>query len=139
MSDLFRLHEARWQERQEEGMFATRRLRSFHLDVAARFAEQDLLRLFTLQVNGATVAVQYNFFAHRRTYCYLSGFDPEWKKFSPGAVAVSRSIQHAVGEGCTELDFLRKREAFKYDWGARDRVNRKLLLTHSTALVGEVA
>jgi CelD/BcsL family acetyltransferase involved in cellulose biosynthesis len=90
-------------------------------------------------VNGQTVAVQYNFFAHGRTYCYLSGFDPEWKRCSPGALAVARSIQYAIEEGSTELDFLRKREAFKYEWGARDRVNRKLVLTHSAALVGEVA
>jgi CelD/BcsL family acetyltransferase involved in cellulose biosynthesis len=139
MQALFRLHAERWQERQQDGMFGTPRLRSFHLEVASRFATQGLLRLYALQVNGETIAVQYNFIGHHRAYCYLSGFDPAWRRFSPGALVLAHSLYRAIEEGVEEIDFLRKSEAFKYEWGARDRVNRQLLLTNSASLVEEVA
>jgi len=128
MQSLFNLHEARWRESHGHGMFHTERVRGFHLDVSGRFERAGLLRLFGLRCNGETIAVQYNVAARGRLYYYLSGFDPAWGKFSPGALLLEHTIRSAIEEGAREFDFLRKPEAYKYLWGARDRVNRQLLI-----------
>jgi CelD/BcsL family acetyltransferase involved in cellulose biosynthesis len=136
---LCRLHAARWREREEPGVLATDALQHFHLEAAPRLASRGLVRLYTLRINGETIAVQYNLRRDRRVYAYLSGFDPAHARSSPGAALLAFSIRSAIAEGATHFDFLRKREDFKYHWGARDAVNRKLLVTHSAVSARDVA
>jgi CelD/BcsL family acetyltransferase involved in cellulose biosynthesis len=139
MRALFRLHAARWRERSEAGMLATDALQQFHLDAAARLASHGLLRLSAIRLHGEIIAVQYNLRREQRVYAYLSGFDPAHARNSPGAALLAFAIRSALEEGATEIDFLRKREEFKYQWGARDRVNRRLILSHSAADARDVA
>ena len=129
LSALFRLHEARWRERHEAGMLSTRRLIDFHCEAARAMARSGMLRLHGLRVNGEIVAVQYNLAAGRTRYLYLSGFNPEFGRYSPGMLLLRESIRHAIAEGAREIDFLRHGEPFKYRWGARDRPNYRLTLT----------
>jgi len=137
--ELIRLHEARWQQRRESGMLATTALHRFHLAAAARLARLGAVRLYTLKAEGETIAVQYNLRRDTRVYAYLSGFDPAHQRNSPGAALLAHSIRCAIEEGATHFDFLRNREEFKYQWGARDRVNRKLIVSHSAAYARDVA
>jgi CelD/BcsL family acetyltransferase involved in cellulose biosynthesis len=139
MRALFRLHAARWRERSEPGMLAGDALHRFHLAAAGRLAGHDLLRLSAIRLHGEIIAVQYNLRRERRVYAYLSGFDPAHARNSPGAALLAFSIRGALEEGAAEIDFLRKREEFKYQWGARDRVNRRLILSHAEANVRDVA
>jgi CelD/BcsL family acetyltransferase involved in cellulose biosynthesis len=136
---LFRLHAARWEQRDDAGVLATARLKAFHREAARKLLEAGRLRLYALTADGAPIAVQYNLAARGRAYAYLSGFDPAWAKFSPGMVLLKYSIACAIGEGAAEFDFLRKRETFKYQWGGRERVNRRLVLTRDSARLEEVA
>lgn len=126
---LFRLHAARWKERSEDGMLSTDALQRFHGEVARLLSERCLLRLSGLFLNGRCIAVQYNMRAKGTVYAYLSGFDPEWSKYSPGAVLLKHSIAESIREGATAFDFLRNREPFKYLWGATEAPNHKLVLT----------
>jgi CelD/BcsL family acetyltransferase involved in cellulose biosynthesis len=139
LSTLFRLHAERWETRRQHGVLSTERLQSFHRDAAGRLQSRGVLRLYSLRLDGLTIAVQYNFLAGRRSYAYLAGFCPEVAKLSPGAVLLAHSIEQAIGEGACEFDFLRKGEAFKYQWGAADRVNRRLLVTRAATRCREVA
>ncbi len=126
--DLFRLHSARWRHRGEAGVLSARRLRRFHLEAASRLAAAGGLRLHGLRLNGQTIAVQYDLRRGPRHYFYLSGFDPAFARLSPGIVLMAETIRRAIEENASEIDFLRRREAFKYQWGAEDTFNRRLCL-----------
>lgn len=128
MDHLFRLHAHRWQERGEAGVLVTQRLQQFHRETAAALLRAGMLRLYGLRLNGECIAVQYNIATPRAAYAYLAGFDPAWRKDSPGAVLLKHSLADAIAEGIREFDFLRQPEAFKYSWGALDRVNSKITL-----------
>jgi Acetyltransferase (GNAT) domain len=52
---------------------------------------------------------------------YLTGFDPALAQLSPGRLLVARALERAGDDGAFELDFLRGREPYKYEWGAVDR------------------
>jgi CelD/BcsL family acetyltransferase involved in cellulose biosynthesis len=130
---LFRLHETRWREREEAGMFGTDSLRAFHCESIRALMRSGVARLHGLRVAGQIVAVQYNLLARAVCYLYLSGFDPRFAKFSPGMLLLRESIRCAIEEGARELDFLRHREQFKYRWGAADRVNYTLRITPASA------
>ncbi len=130
---LFRLHETRWREREQEGMLATNALRSFHCEAIRALMRSGIARLYGLRIGGEIAAVQYNLLARGVCYLYLSGFDPRCGRFSPGMLLLRESIRCAIEEGARELDFLRHREPFKYRWGASDRVNYTLRITPSSA------
>jgi len=139
MRALFRLHTARWEERRQPGMLAADVLQQFHLAAADRLAGEGMLQLYSVRLRGEIIAAQYNLRRDRRIYYYLSGFDPAHARYSPGAALLSFIIRTAIEEGATEFDFLRKREEYKYQWGARDRVSRRLLLTPSVVYARDVA
>jgi CelD/BcsL family acetyltransferase involved in cellulose biosynthesis len=139
MRALFRLHGARWHGRGERGVLAGDAVQRFHLDAAQRLASSGLLRLNIIRLAGEIVAAQYNLWRNGRLYYYLSGFDPAHARYSPGAALLAWSIRSAIEEGGVEVDFLRNREDYKYQWGARDRVSRKLLISHSAAYARDVA
>ncbi len=128
LGDLFRLHKLRWGE---AGLLSGERLQQFHRNAAGRLAARGMLRIYGLRLNGETIAVQYNFRRGGRYFYYLSGFDPAWARCSPGAVLLAETIRRAMAEGAEEIDFLRKGEAFKYQWGAHDRENRRLEIRHA--------
>ncbi len=67
-----------------------------------------------------TIAVLYGFRRRGSTYFHLSGFDPEYARFSAGKLPLAHAIRHAIAEGRTVFDFLSGQEAYKYQWGARD-------------------
>jgi CelD/BcsL family acetyltransferase involved in cellulose biosynthesis len=131
LQDLFALHRARWQERRETGMLVSPDVRDFHFESAAGLGACGMLRAWRICCEGATVSVWYGFAARRRYYAYLSGFDPEFARISPGQVLIASSIRGAIAEGATDYDFLRKTEDFKQRWGASGRLNRRLLLRHA--------
>ena len=119
LEDFFLLHEARWGPIDDS-------IRRFHREAAAKFATAGLLRLSVLRVGNAPAAAIYAFSTGTTLYCYLSGFDPAMAKLSPGAVLLAWTIERAIDEGIKEIDFLRQTEAYKYLWGAKDRINYKL-------------
>lgn len=119
MEDFFLLHAARWGKLDDS-------IQQFHREVAAQFAVSGQLRLCVLRIEGMRAAAIYSFTNGPVLYCYLSGFDPAMAKLSPGAVLLSWLIQRELEAGAEEVNFLRHPEAYKYLWGARDRVNYKL-------------
>jgi CelD/BcsL family acetyltransferase involved in cellulose biosynthesis len=128
MQDFFRLHESRWRPIAGHGVCAEPVVRDFHLAAAQRMLDSGMLRLYLLRIGNRIAATYYGFAAKRIAYAYLSGFDPELTELSPGTQIVAHAIEEAVGEGAHEFHFLRGGEAYKYAWGAVDRVNAALTL-----------
>jgi len=125
LASLFELHAARWQRRGMSGMLADDVVQQFHRDVARAMLAAGALRMYGMSVGGRTVAVFYGFAHGQTVYFYLSGYDPELEKLSPGTVIVDHAIEQAVSDGGTTFDFLRGAEDYKYAWGAADRLNRR--------------
>jgi CelD/BcsL family acetyltransferase involved in cellulose biosynthesis len=96
-------------------------------------AFKTLLRLYALLINDRILAVYYGFLSKGRAYYYLSGFEPEFEKYSLGTLIVGHGIEETIREGANEFDFLRGQEAYKYKWGAQDRFNYRRQLWRAEA------
>lgn len=121
LAALVALHGARWNARSEPGVLAEARLRAFHAEAARGLLRRGLLRLHVLWAGGCAVAAFHGFLDQGRLSYYLGGFDPALRAASPGAVVIAHALEAAIAEGAREVDFLRGREPYKYEWGAQDR------------------
>ncbi|HEX8166992.1 MAG TPA: GNAT family N-acetyltransferase [Beijerinckiaceae bacterium] len=124
-AELARLHALRWQARGEGGLLADERVPAFHAEALPRLDAAGVLRLYILRLDGAAAAAFYGFSHRGRGYSYLTGFDPAFAFESPGALLLAHAVEEAIAEGAQEFHFLRGREAYKYEWGAVDRLNRR--------------
>jgi CelD/BcsL family acetyltransferase involved in cellulose biosynthesis len=136
LENFLQLHRARWAARAQSGVLADSRLQAFHREAAKGLLASGSLRLYGLRVGERLAASLYGFNHGVRTFFYLSGFEPSFASFSPGTLMVGHAIEQAVREGIREFDFLRGREAYKFLWGAKGRLNYRCQWWHlaSTAV-----
>ena len=106
----------------EKGRFMDDRMAVFFREIAEGFFQAGALRLAFLSSGGEDVASVFQFRTGRALLLYNSGYDPGRREAQPGLVLIARCIEHALGEGAQEYDFLRGTERYKYDLGGVDRV-----------------
>ncbi|MBI3947469.1 MAG: GNAT family N-acetyltransferase [Armatimonadetes bacterium] len=128
LEEFFCLHARRWRRRGLPGALYSRRLLDFHRAVAPELARSGHLALHRLRLNGKTAAALYCFQFRSRAFYYLGGFEPALARYSPGTVLTAHAIRAAISGGCTEFDFLRGREPYKYRWPVEERTNCRLVI-----------
>jgi CelD/BcsL family acetyltransferase involved in cellulose biosynthesis len=130
---LIAFHGARWRSRDEPGVLADPRVRDFHATVLPGLLRAGVARLYTLFIGGEAVGVYYGFVHRWRAYAYLTGFDPAFGHESPGTILLGHAIEQAAREGACEFHMLRGRERYKYQWGARDRLNQRRVFERTSS------
>jgi len=94
--------------------------RSFHKNIAQRFAARGWLNLGTLEKEDQIIAGLLCFEYDGTLFYYHSGFDPDWSKFSVGMVLLARCIEDGIGRGIRRFDFMRGRAAYKMKWKVKE-------------------
>ena len=118
---LIRLHQRRRQSLGERGCFASSRFVAFHEQTANRLLRSGRLRLVWLEVDGQTVAVEYQVLGDGVVYAYQSGIEPDSLEHQPGRLITLGGIKQAISEGRRAFDFLRGDESYKAHWRAKPR------------------
>jgi CelD/BcsL family acetyltransferase involved in cellulose biosynthesis len=59
---------------------------------------------------------------------YSTGYDERWARYGPGRRIMAHAIRSAIDEGAAGFDFLRGDEAYKEQWRAEARYDRRLFL-----------
>jgi CelD/BcsL family acetyltransferase involved in cellulose biosynthesis len=134
MSNLFELHQRRWNKRWLPGVFGSAKVQRFHRTVARDLLRRGWLRLFYLRLDGNTEACLYCFSYGDRICYYQGGFEPTLAKLSLGTVLTARAIETAVDEGKHVFDFLRGDEPYKAKWTGQSVRNARRLMARSRAL-----
>ena len=117
LEDFLRLHAA---SRFEKARFMTDRMKRFFRRVISALAEEGVVRLYFLALNGVRGAAVLCFAGERELLLYNSGYDPSFAPLSVGVISKAMALKRAIEDGKQRFDFLRGAEAYKYDLGARD-------------------
>jgi len=100
--------------------FLTEKMRG-QMDAIMRWAaDEGILQLSFLTINGENVAGYLCFDHAGQIWVYNSGFNPNSQYYSPGWVLLSYLIQDAIEKHRTHFDFMRGDEKYKYRFGAQD-------------------
>jgi CelD/BcsL family acetyltransferase involved in cellulose biosynthesis len=126
---LFRLHRARFGQ---ESAFGGGRA-AFHRAFARQAQERGWLRLWTLELDGRTVAAQYGFRFGGVESFFQSGRDPELRRESLGMTLLSHAIRSAADEGVREFALLRGHEPYKYRFATDDDGLDSVCVTRGSA------
>lgn len=121
MDKLFQLHELRLGAKQGSTKFNRQSREAFHLNISQRFLENDILRLFTLKVDGEILAVVYGFKFKNAFYGYQTGMDPDWSKHSPLFVLWAKAIEYSFETNLNIFDFMRGEQSYKSDMTGEKR------------------
>ena len=87
------------------------------------------LQLAFLTVGDIKAAGYLNFDYQGKILVYNSGINSVFENISPGWVLLSRIIEWSIDQGKVELDFMRGDEAYKYQFGGKDRHVLRLTIT----------
>lgn len=125
LEHFFRLHRL---SQPQKAVFMDENRESFFYEIAKTFAAEGMVRLTELRSRQGPIASSISFVKGSTWALYNSGFDPRYRQYSPGIVLVAHTIKQAIAENMKVYDFLRGREIYKYDFGAKDRLLFRLRL-----------
>jgi CelD/BcsL family acetyltransferase involved in cellulose biosynthesis len=106
LEKLFELHRKRWQMRGESGTLGSPARRQFYYDVANCLILRGWLEFWLLELDGKTVAAEFNFRYRDTVFCLQSGFDPQYSTASVGFLLRGHVIREMIGLGIRRLDLL---------------------------------
>lgn len=120
------LHQRRRRALGEAGRFADDSFASFHREVAGQLLDQSALRLSWIELDGRSVAAEYQVLGSDVVYAYQSGIDPAALDCEPGRLAMMATLRRSIEEGCRAFDLLRGDEPYKAHWRARPRASMEV-------------
>lgn len=103
----------------------------FHRQVASRFFERGMLRLYRLDIGSHVAAAEYCSSFGGIVSDYQGGYDRRWSRHGPGRLITSHAIRAAIEEGAHSFDFLRGDEAYKDDWRAEPAFDERIWMPAS--------
>ena len=136
--EFVRLNKLRMRMKRQRSPFSDDEFVQFHRRILDQLFDAGMAKLCFLKIGDDLVAGIYLLFFGEKYYYYQSGFDPAWRRLSPGTVMFYFCIQDAVGRGAKEFDLLQGGEDYKYSWTKRKRLNAKAVVYNGTAK-GEMA
>ena len=112
----------------EKQAFLTEKMRTHMHNVARVALENDWLQLAFYTLDGNKAAAHYSFIWDDRVWLYNSGWEWEFRSYSPGWLLLANLLRWATENGITEFDFMRGDEDYKYKFGGVDRFVERVVL-----------
>jgi CelD/BcsL family acetyltransferase involved in cellulose biosynthesis len=119
MEELFRLHTRRWERRGNPGAFVDARRRQFYKLLAATLPRS--LDLWTMRIDGKTVAAEFGLIDGSSRRSLQSGFDPDHARLHVGSLLDEKIIEESIRRGLKSYDLLEGEQDYKKRLGARPR------------------
>ncbi len=150
ITEIERMHQARWQERGIDGCFSTSEFSRFlrgaiermwddpwHRDTPMTIPPTDCpfqvtnhqrVQVALLRIDGVVAAGAICFGDTDALAMYLVGMNPDFAQDRPGWILNTCAIRYAIELGCARFDFLRGDEEYKQRLGAVPTVQKRWLI-----------
>lgn len=130
--DLVNIHQRRWNNLGQPGIFADKRVHDFFLELTLCFHKKGWLWARTASGGGRCVANKLMFRYDGVVYGVQSGFDDTspLRNHSPGKGLLYSTIQEAIKSGFKVYDFLRGEEEYKLLTVTHARQNKNIFVRH---------
>ena len=106
--------------RNDKADFLTPDMELFFRSIANTMAEEKLLNINFMELDGMPVAATLCFDYRNCIYLYNSGYNPEYRWLSAGLISKALCIKDGISGGKERFDFLKGDEAYKYQLGGQE-------------------
>ena len=134
MRELFSLHAERAKRKNFATAFGGEKVYRFHEGLIAYLLKEDKIVISSLSKGSVSLTFYYCIKHNNKYYYYQTGISERGEEKSAGTVLLSLMIERAFKEGCTEFDFLRGDEKYKYFWTNNTRFNFSMYLRKNSLL-----
>jgi CelD/BcsL family acetyltransferase involved in cellulose biosynthesis len=125
------IYEKRWEKKDTNATIRKASGQKLLEEAVQAWAEQKILKIPVLKLDGKIIAFCLGFIAQGRFYYYIPSFDPAYIQLSPGKLLVEYIIQNFQALGVQEIDFMKGEERYKTEWSDTFRQNFRVLLWNS--------
>ena len=108
------------ESRADKAEFMTEQMERFFRAIVTALAAEGRIEILFLTLDKVRVATVLCFHEGEEALLYNSGYDPNYAYLSVGLLSKALALRKAIEEGRRRFDFLRGREPYKYDLGAKD-------------------
>jgi CelD/BcsL family acetyltransferase involved in cellulose biosynthesis len=115
LDDCFRLHRIDWAGRADRSSLATEDGRAFQREALRRVAAEDRFRIGLLALDGRPIAFRSWFTIGSTAILHRSAFDRSLDRYSPGLIALRRTLATLSDSGVERVEFLDGDEQYKFD------------------------
>jgi CelD/BcsL family acetyltransferase involved in cellulose biosynthesis len=130
--ELFSLHAGRALRKNVLTVFSGEEVYGIHEDFINRLLAENKIVIAFLTKGNEFLAGYYCIKHNNKYYYYQTGISEQGEAKSAGTVLMSLIIEQAFQEGCSEFDFLRGDEKYKYFWASNTRYNYSILIRKKT-------
>jgi CelD/BcsL family acetyltransferase involved in cellulose biosynthesis len=116
LAEGFRVEGAAWKEASSTAISSRPETRRFYTAAARWAAENALLRLAFLRLDGAPVAFDYCLEDDGCHYLLKTGYDPQYRSDAPGMLMRYEMIRRAFALGLRSYEFLGDNQRWKLEW-----------------------
>jgi CelD/BcsL family acetyltransferase involved in cellulose biosynthesis len=121
IENLFKLHEARFNDQDKDTKFVFSQRGVFHQEISKTFLDKNWLRFYEVKYKGEVIGSLYCYLFGKTLMYYQAGFNPEFSQYALGNQLILHAINDAISLNCSEFDFMRGDEAYKYKWTTTER------------------
>ncbi len=116
LEEGFRVEARSWKGRRGTAIAAAGETTRFYTGLARWAASVGWLRLAFLRLDGRAIAFQLDLESRSRYYSLKIGYDPEFRRFSPGKLLAYMMVSRAVTSGLEAYELLGTDEPWKDRW-----------------------
>ncbi|HUA75959.1 MAG TPA: GNAT family N-acetyltransferase [Solirubrobacteraceae bacterium] len=136
LESFLRIEASGWKGRDGTAILSRPETARLYREFAQAAAERGWLRLYFLELDGATIAADYDCAFGGTSYFMKTGFDERHARLSPGLVLRAEVLRSSIEEGLTGYDFLGEPDTYKTRWTAERRPRLALWAYRREALGG---
>lgn len=122
LEDFITLHIKKWERAGGYSAYKFESGRKFLRSLLVSWFEKGIANLYYIVYNNTQIlSLCFGFIMNNRFIFYTHSYDPDYSKFSPGKILVSRLINLSIDNKLSEFDFGVGKEPYKLEWPCSTR------------------
>jgi CelD/BcsL family acetyltransferase involved in cellulose biosynthesis len=102
----FKIEDSGWKQRNRSSLLSNRPLRRFFTEYLVLAAADNTLRIGFMYIDDSPVAVVIGIVRYKKFWLLKNGYDPKWKKCSPGILLLNETVKHCFEQNYRGIEFL---------------------------------
>ena len=127
-----------WKGVRGSSLLHNKALGLFFKEYSKLAAEEKMLKISLLQIDGKVISAQLVIEAYKRLWVLKMGYDETYSRISPGFLLTAETVRAAIERNIEAYEFLGSSEPWEERWGTKSRPY-SLVMIYPATIMGALA